>query len=201
MIKNSINKLVEKISSITKLNNKKSLEYLVLITVLGIIILLTANGLWGGEKKETQKVIDVTRQGISHDTDQPNYGLEQRIAKILSEIQGVGRVSVLITYASGPEVVPARDSKYNHSDTNERDSGGGERSVLQKDQDDKLVLVEEQSGVKKPLILKQLAPRVMGVVVVADGANDITVKTNIVRAVESAAGVPGHRVQVFKRHS
>ncbi len=199
MIKNSIDKLMAKISSYTKLNNKKSLEYLVLITVLGIIILLTANGLWGREKKEIPKVLDAPVQGINQETDQPNYGLEQRVAKILSEIQGVGRVSVLITYASGPEVVPARDSKYTHSDTNEKDSGGGERSVLQKDQDDKLILVEEQSGAKKPLILKQLAPRVMGAVVVADGANDITVKTSIVRAVESAAGVPGHRVQVFKR--
>ena len=199
MIKNILDKLREKFNDYKKLNNKKMIEYLILIAVMGIATIIAANSLWGGERKSDKKIVNTPKLDIRQDANEPNYGLEQKIAQILSEIKGVGRVSVLVTYTSGPESVLARDINQNQTDTNEKDSGGGERRVLQKEEDDKMVFTEEQSGLKKPIVLKQLTSKVMGVVVVADGADDVATRANIVRAIEAVAGVPGYRIQVFKK--
>jgi len=201
MIKNIVNKLFEKFSGDKNLSNKKIIEYLIIAVVFGTIITITANVLWGKDNSSMEnKIFAMPKQTKSQQqSNDPNLGLEQKMAQILADIKGVGKVSVLISYVSGPESVLAKDSKYNQTDTKEKDSGGGERAVVQNEQDDKLVFTEEQSGIKKPIVLKQLTSRIMGVVVVAEGADDITVKTNIIKAVEAVAGVPGHRIQVFKK--
>lgn len=40
-------------------------------------------------------------------------------------------------------------------------------------------------------------PKIEGVIVTADGASNVNVKTNIIAAVEAVTGVPAHKVQVF----
>lgn len=199
MIKSLMDKLTVMLRDYKKLNNKKIIEYLVLVAVLGVVIIITANTLWGGNNKQGEQQLAKPKMVSGKQMSEPNSGLQQKLAQVLSQIRGVGRVSVLVTYTSGPESVYATDVKQNETDTNEKDSEGGERKVIQKDHEDNLVMVEEQGGVKKPVVLKQLTSRVMGVVVVADGADNQMVRDDIVKAVEVLAGVPSHRVQVFKK--
>ena len=179
--------------------NKKLIEYLVIFTVIGVILVITANSLWGGSDKAKKQVVELPVQTEQNNSLDPNAKLEKKVAQILSSIQGVGRVSVVITYLSGPEIVTAIDSKENKSDTNEKDINGGERRITQNERDNQLVYSEEQNGTKKPIVLKQLTSKVMGVVVSADGGGDIVTKTNIIRAVEALTGVSPYRIQVFKR--
>ena len=193
MLKDTIDKVLGNFT------NKKLIEYLVIFAVIGVILVITANSLWGGSEKTEKQVVELPVQAEQNNSSDPNAKLEKKVAQILSSIQGVGRVSVVITYLSGPEFVPAIDSKENRSDTNEKDTDGGERRITQNERDNKLVYTEEQSGTKKPIILKQLTSKVMGVVVSADGGGDIVVKTNIIRAVEALTGVSAYRIQVFKR--
>ncbi len=40
-------------------------------------------------------------------------------------------------------------------------------------------------------------PKIEGVIVTAEGANDANVKTNIMLAVEAVTGVATHKIQVF----
>ena len=42
-----------------------------------------------------------------------------------------------------------------------------------------------------------VSPKVEGVIVTADGANDVNVKLNIISAIEAITGVPAHKIQVF----
>lgn len=200
MFKSTIDKLREKFSDYKKTGSKKVIEYMVLVAVMGVIIIMMANSLWGGKQKISGNTEEVSKAAVQNETADLNYKLEKKLAQILADIQGVGRVSVMITYSSGPENIIAKDSKRSENDTKEKDAGGGEREISQKEQDDKLVFVEEQNGVKRPVVLKQMASSIMGVVVVADGANYANVRTDIVRAVEAAAGVPEQRIRVFKRH-
>ncbi len=201
MFKGFIDKFASKLFKDSKLNNKKLIEYLILITILGVIIIITANSLWGGSDETPPNDDGTYKQAseIQQTALDRNVKLEVKIAQILSEIQGVGRVSVMLTYSSGPESVFAKDTRLSQTNTKEKDSGGGEREVLEKEQEDKLVILDGQSGTREPVVLKQITSKVKGVIVVADGADSIAVKTNIIRAVEAVTGVAGHRVQVFKR--
>ncbi len=47
------------------------------------------------------------------------------------QMDGVGRVDVMITVSDGGEQIVEKDKKTTSSSTGERDSGGGERSVTE----------------------------------------------------------------------
>jgi len=195
-----LRKYIEKIPGI-KQGNKKIVEFLIIVIVIGVSIILVSNFFAPADTNEPQKDALYTSKVQSQKSDsEPNFKLEQRLAKILSEIRGVGRVSVIVTYSSGPESVLAREEKNNQTNTNERDSTGGERKTIQNDIETSYVMADEQSGTKKPVVVRQIASKILGVVVVAEGGDNLTVKSDIISAVEAATGIPEYRVKVFKRN-
>jgi stage III sporulation protein AG len=182
-----------------KLKGKKAIEYLIWVVIISIIVIMTINSLWGNnsQKRDVSTIeAPVMKAQTSSET---NTSIEKKLAQILSQIQGVGKVSVLLTYESGPESVFARDIKLTRSDTSEKDTGGGVRKVAEAANDSQLVFADEQSGTKRPVVEKQLSSKVEGVIVVADGGENIVVKANIIKAVQAVTGVAGYKVQVFKR--
>lgn len=54
-----------------------------------------------------------------------------------------------------------------------------------------------KGGTSVPMTQTIVSPKVEGVIVTADGASDVNVKTNIISAVEAVTGVPAHKIQVF----
>ena len=185
-------------------NKKKVLENTAVVIIIGIIIIIAGNSFLGkgNSKTETQppnQKVDVETVAKGAESID-NSELETKIERILSQIEGAGKVSVLITYLSGKEIVPATEVKKTENTTNEKDTGGGTRNINQNDYENKVVYVEEQGGGKKPVVIKELQPEVKGVVVVADGAGDIDVRESIIRAIQVLTGVPAHKVQVFGRN-
>ena len=53
-------------------------------------------------------------------------------------------------------------------------------------------------GNKSLITSKILTPKVEGAIVIAEGANNILIKTNIINAVSSVTGLPEYKVQVFE---
>lgn len=52
-------------------------------------------------------------------------------------------------------------------------------------------------GESKPMAQTVVNPKIEGVIVTAEGADNANVKSNIVSAVEAATGVLTHKIQVF----
>ena len=46
---------------------------------------------------------------------------------------------------------------------------------------------------------KKVSPKIEGAIITATGANNSTVKTNIIQAVEAATGLATHKIQVFEK--
>jgi len=61
-----------------------------------------------------------------------------------------------------------------------------------------VVYEESDKGVKKPIIAKELMPEVKGVLVVAEGASDATVKENLVNSVKVCLIFPFIRYRLWK---
>ena len=59
-------------------------------------------------------------------------------------------------------------------------------------------MFSETSGNKLPVTQKNIMPTIQGAIVTAEGANDATVKTNIINAVQAVTGLSLDRVQVFE---
>lgn len=123
--------------------------------------------------------------------------LEQRLRETLSQMEGVGKVRVMITLQSSRELVVEKEQPYLRSATNENDSQGGNRSVNQMETEENTVYRTDGS-ISEPYVVKTLPPRVEGVVVVAEGAGRGTVNRTIVEMVQALFGVEAHKVKVVK---
>lgn len=80
--------------------------------------------------------------------------------------------------------------------TSETDSEGGTRTIEEKGVNKEVIFTEE-NGASVPATQTIINPKVEGVIVTAEGANDASTRANIVSAVEAVTGVPTHKVQVF----
>ncbi|KNY26774.1 hypothetical protein [Pseudobacteroides cellulosolvens] len=197
-----IKKLLEKLFQ--SKNKKKIIENSVIVIIIGIIAIVAGGSLF--KKNEPKKepvngnltpVVETAAKVESSDTDTN----EKRLKEILMTVKGAGKVNVMVTYVSGKEIVPAYDIKRNENDTEEKDSGGGVRSIKQNDSENKVVFEEIQGNNKKPIVLKEIMPQVKGVVVVAEGASDPEVKERLARAVQVLLDVPIHRIEVLESGS
>lgn len=197
---------------ITKYGNKKLIEKAVIIALIGVICLIAGSVLFEGTSSAgtsseavsgsvlASKGDTETIETVNHTNEKPQQEMENSLQTILSKIKGAGKVDVMITFYSGKESVPAFDVKTSESNTQEKDKEGGSRTIKQEDNDNKIIY-EEAEGVKKPFIVKELLPRVKGVVIVADGAGEIEVKSNLAKATEALLDVAAHKIQVFQRTS
>ena len=112
--------------------------------------------------------------------------------EILSTIKGAGTVRVLISYQSGPELIAAT-SQDSETVSNSTGENGGSESIKTKTD----VVTVKNNGEEEALVLKEIRPEIAGVLVTATGAEDITVKMNILQAVQTLLNIPANKVDVF----
>jgi stage III sporulation protein AG len=116
--------------------------------------------------------------------------LEDRLEKILSSINGAGRVNVLLTLKTDMEVVVVQDV-----DTRiRRDSEGGSVSSSDDERRAKTVLAGAA-----PIIQKRIYPEFLGALIVCDGADNALVHTAILDAVAALTGLGADSITVAKR--
>jgi stage III sporulation protein AG len=183
-------------------DRKKLVENTVIVIIIGIIVIVAGSTLFKGKGTDTNQNEKVTapKTAVSGNTGLlGETGDEARLQVLLSQMKGVGRVDVMITYTTSSENVPAYDTKKNQSGTQEKDSGGGTRSISQEEYDSTLAYEDSSDGGKKPVILKKIEPEVKGVLVVADGADSAEVRERICNSVMVVLDVPAHKVQVVQR--
>ncbi|WP_042162699.1 stage III sporulation protein AG [Paenibacillus gorillae] len=121
--------------------------------------------------------------------------LEQRLKEILEKIVGVGTIDVLVTVDSTEEIVVKENDKESQSITDENDKNGGRRHITSITKEGQVVITEV-SGDQKPIVTKTINPRIRGVLVVAKGAENATVRRLIIDAVEKGVNVPANRISV-----
>ena len=107
-----------------------------------------------------------------------------------------GKVKVLVTYSTSSEVIAMYNEDNSVSSTNETDSEGGSR-VSSEETSKKEVIFTDENGSKVPATKTIFNPKIEGVIVTAEGANNAEVKSNIVSAIEAVTGVGTHKIQVF----
>ena len=194
-------------------NSKKKIENLVFFVIIAIITIIVINIIWNGDKKTTTRHdntnsnkqlasnlgsvesstnLKLQNQKIPGETND----LEQKLANILSKIQGVGEVSVFINYSESSEVVAMYNENSKVSNTEETDTSGGIRKIQETDSQ-KDIIYQETNGEKIPITQKIMQPKVEGAIITAKGADNANTKNDIIQAVEAVTGLATHKIQVF----
>ena len=183
-------------------DRKKQIENTAIVIIVGIIIIIAGSTFFSGNKSGTAVKEQQKPAGISDPVNNSTATvdtLEVKLRSVLAQIQGVGKVDVMITYESSAEEIPAYDTKRSESTTQEKDSEGGTRNITQEDYDSALAYKDTPEGGKAPVILKETKPKVRGVLVVAEGAGTVTIRQQILSAVTVVLDVPVHKVEVAQR--
>lgn len=184
---------------------EKSIVNLVILLLLVIMIYLVVsyftgvNNITKSEKTNLENTskeqVEIKEEG---DSEVLSYQEKQEkdLEKILSKIEGVGEVEVVINFQSSEVKVPAVDNSSQKSTTEETDSEGGTRVNSQETDGDKIVMSNNSSG-SEPVILKTEKPEVLGVMVVAEGAEDSKIKYEITKAISSLYNISVDKVNVL----
>ena len=123
--------------------------------------------------------------------------MERRLEEVLLAVEGVGEVKVMITLKDNGEKQLQSDTLREQSSTSETDSSGGSRSVQEAREEYNTVIMNDGSS-DSPYITRETVPEIEGVLVVARGAGDTSVKTEIYEAVQALFNVPAHKIKVLK---
>ena len=122
---------------------------------------------------------------------------EARLERLLSGVQGVGKVSVMLTLEHGVEYRYARDEKLSQNSTTTYSSGIPQRLEEEQEQEQSYLLVD-YSGGRRPLVLTELPPRIQGVVVVCEGAGSAPVASRVIDVVTTSLGITSLQVCVVQ---
>ncbi len=141
-------------------------RYAILVLVLGVVLMLIPG--------RTENRIEAP-VGAQAET-QPD--MEQRLASILSQISGAGKVSVMITVAEGELTLYQQDS----------DSGGRMDTVI----------ITDEKRNQQGLIQQVLPQTYQGVIVVCQGASHASVRLSIIEAVSKVTGLGTDKIVVLK---
>lgn len=178
-------------------NKEKRIENLVSFLIILVITLIVINKILS-EKKEPNKdfenQIGVELAGTKAEEVESSADLESRLESILSKINGVGRVSVLVTYSQSSTLVPIYNINSSTSIIEEKDTSGGTRTT-ETENNQKDVITDSSSNV---ITEKVIMPTIEGAIITAQGASDSNVKSNIISAVEAVTGIATHKIQVFE---
>ncbi|MGE5614170.1 MAG: stage III sporulation protein AG [Bacillota bacterium] len=183
-------------------DRKKLIENTAIVAIIGIIIIIAGSTIFSGTPgDEGRERKDSVKAGEASGQNYPSVNqTEEKLKSILSQVEGVGKVDVMITYETTSENVPAYDIKRNTSKTEEKDGDGGTRSIEQEEYDSRLAYEESATGGEKtPVIIKELEPEVRGVLVVAEGVESVIVRERICSAVSVVLDIPAHKVEVIQR--
>ena len=116
---------------------------------------------------------------------EPEISLQASLEAILGQIEGAGRVQVLLTEKSGAETV---------YQMNEDRAAGDDREDTRRE----AVLISDGSREKTGLVRKVNRPTYQGAVVVCQGADSAAVRLAIAQAVKSATGLTADCISVLK---
>ncbi|QHW30284.1 stage III sporulation protein AG [Paenibacillus rhizovicinus] len=192
----------------------RSFRWLLIIGIIGAVLMLM-NTFLSFQKVPTSQADQQAQTQPGEPQDQPAFGgggnksdsssfdaieqpLESRLKEILETIVGVGPVEVLVTVDSTEEVVVQLNEEETQQITNETDKSGGKRSITSITKKGQVVLYDTSGG-NAPIITKRIQPKIRGVLIVAQGAENGTVRRLIIDAVEKGLNVAVNRISVIPR--
>lgn len=148
-------------------------KYVILIIVIGILFILLPI-----EKKETSSMqASMKEEEVSEESD-----LETRLREILFQIEGVGKVEVMLTIVCGEEVIYQTD-------------GGGYTGQIQKES---TIILNRADRSQYGLVRQKRAPQYLGAIVVCQGGGKPQVKMSVTEAVAKATGLASNQITVLK---
>lgn len=147
--------------------DKKGTALIYILLTVGILMLTAGSGLFSAKKEAEPQPVQ----------SRAECGTEEKLEKILSQIKGAGRVSVMIVPKNNGEKKFGCDTDGKQKKTVILSHGGGEEA----------------------LVSEETMPEISGVIIVAEGGGNSRVKAQLTHAAQTALAIAPHKIEVFER--
>lgn len=154
----------------------KALEnyrYVLLAALAGVLLLCWPSG----EKPEAALAAPAAEEDPFQTSE-----MEEKLQSALSQIEGAGKVTVVLSLGESPRRVLAQDGRASGDDSRETST----------------VLVSKGSGGQSAEVLQQLGPVYRGALVVSPGAEDPQVRLALSEAVSALTGLGADKITICK---
>lgn len=151
-------------------------KYAALVILLGVLLLLLPDS-----KKDTTEATPAENGADEFSVE----AFEQKLEDILSDIEGAGRVRVVLTVRSDTKRVYVQDESIQLD-------AGSEQTQRE------TVIVSGGSGVQEGLLEQNIAPKYQGALVVATGGGDPDVRLKLTQAVSVVTGLGSDKISICK---
>lgn len=149
-------------------------RYAILVLAIGLILMFLPK----------QNVRSNTGDIQTEVTLESQPDIAEQLTRILSQIEGAGKVQVMLTVSTGQTNVYVYDE----------DISNGENGSLHRD----TVIITDGNRTQSGLIERIDPPKYQGAIIVCDGADRATVRLGIIEAVSKVTGLSTDRISVLK---
>lgn len=150
----------------------KEYRYVILVLVLGILLMMLPQG--KTEEKKDDNVLIPETEAVET--------LQEQLEQLLSQVQGAGKVRVLLTEAEGERVIYQTDGEQSSQNSSRADT----------------VIVSDSARAESGLVQQILPPSYMGAIILCQGADSASVRLSLIEAVSNATGLSSDRISVLK---
>ena len=146
-----------------------------------IIILLVGMGLMllprHGENDNAVQPLKVAQQ--------ESISIEARLAYILSQVKGAGKVEVMLTVKEGEQTLYQMDTNVSQTDASASNTND-------------TVIITDNDRSQSALVRQVYGPKYQGAIILCAGANDPSVRLAIVDAVSKITGLGADKISVLE---
>lgn len=180
--------MIERIKTSRLYRKLATMEKNKLIKIIVAVGLIAMIGIFLSESFSTKnKQENQPQQQASESLHEYEQQVEQRLSDILSSIDGIGQCEVMVTLDSSKESVYSSESE-SKNESDEKSSSSSEKNTY--------VIVDDDG--QKPVLEKEVEPRVRGVIVVCEGADDVYVRQAVVDSIRAGLGITSANISIVR---
>lgn len=163
------------------------------LAILGIAIIFFSDMLFSSKSNNN---VSANTTAISSTLTDYVEKSEAKLKKVLEGIEGAGKCEVMITLEAGSEFIYATEKKATQNTVNDKSSGSDKKETSE-NTEDKYIIIND-NGSEKPIVIKEIQPKIKGVAVICEGGDRAIVKNRVTETITTLLDVPANKVCVIK---
>ena len=155
-------------------------DQLLVLVLFGLLLAVIAVPV---EKKREvpQEPEEVSREETKEPGEDYESRMEEKLEELLSQVEGVGKVQVMLTFEGSGEKKVEKDV-----------SSTGQESR------EETVYQEQGSSERIPYVTSERNPKAAGVLIIAEGGGNSRIRQEILEAAQALFGIEAHKIKIMK---
>ncbi|MGN0550554.1 MAG: hypothetical protein ACI4I4_01780 [Acutalibacteraceae bacterium] len=175
--------------------NDKYKKMLIICGLLGIALIFLSSFF---ENKDTSSGSTVqTVYTANQSIEQYKEDTEINLGNMIASIDGAGKTKIMVTVDSGIEYVYASDEKESVNSKSDK-SQDKDNTENTQDSEKSYITIRLSDGTQQAVTVKEIQPRIRGVLVICEGGGDALVQQRVIEAVTKALDISSAKVCVTK---